>query len=241
MLQGRSIESVFIQVARLFITDYIRSLNLSEVIPYEVLEFFFSHKPNTTIIFDALPKYKELINPNYHSMHDLVKETLRDIKNLVKIYPKEYCNRMWLYLSLLNLKYGIRMANLAAIIYIQQRGILKKKNPNITRINQEKLAIYFETNMVTLRARIKELQSKHFPHNIFTFNPDTIEFHPEQFWLIIKGVQKKLAFKKLLKNNNEMMEILLQQLEKLMRSVMFRILTAFTKHLSIRLPNLVYS
>lgn len=214
LLKGRSIESVFVQVARLFITDYIRSLNLSEVIPYEVLEFFFFHKPNTTIINHALPIYKELINPNYHSMHDLVKETLRDIKNLVKIYPKEFCTRMWLYLSLLNLKFGNRMANLAAIIYIQQRGILKKKNPNIDRISQKELANYFETNTVTLRARIKELQAKHFPQNIFTFNRETIEFHPERFWFTIKGVHKKSEFKQLLKNNNDMMEILLQQLEK---------------------------
>ena len=214
LLKGRSIESVFVQVARLFITDYIRSLNLSEVVPYEVLDFFFSHKPNTTIIIEVLPIYKELINPNYHTMHDLVKETLRDIKNLAKFYPKEFCNRMWLYLSLLNLKFGIRMANLAAIIYIQQRGILKKKKPNINRINQKKLAILFETNTVTLRTRIKELQAKHFPHNIFTFNLNTIEFHPERFWSTIKGVQKKLEFKQLLKNNNDIMEILLQQLAK---------------------------
>ncbi len=214
LLKGRSIETVFVQVARLFITDFIRSLNLSEVIPYEVLEFFFSHTPNNTIINNALPIYKEKINPNYHSMHDLVKYTLRDIKNLEKIYPKEFCNRMWLYLCLLNLKFGNRMANLAAIIYIQQRGILKKNPPNIDRISQKELTKYFETNAVTLRDRIKELQAKHFPQNIFTFNRNTIEFHPERFWLTIKGVHKKLEFKQLIKNNNDMMEILLQQLEK---------------------------
>ncbi|MHA1727492.1 MAG: hypothetical protein ACTSWY_02015 [Promethearchaeota archaeon] len=145
-LQGRSIESVFEQCVRIFLANYFEIYDFSKAIPQDLIELFFKIKPNTTILKVILPKYRNNFNPRFKPLSRNLIFSLKDIKNLSKIFPEKVCIQIFPYIIKLYEKTR-KSGYTGTVIYL-----LSKYSTKIN-FTQKKLAEIFELSNVTLRSR----------------------------------------------------------------------------------------
>ena len=154
MLRGRSIETVFKQSLRCFLSDYLKVQDLSQNIPFHILNCFFKIKLDFKTMKIVYKEYRKRINQKFYMIPDYFLYSLKDIKCLIKIYPENVCrvifSLLYKYYYTVPTKFR-KECSLGAILYLYNKDFINKPIP------QHFFAELFETTEVTLRNRIKNL------------------------------------------------------------------------------------
>ncbi|MHA1757860.1 MAG: hypothetical protein ACTSVV_13880, partial [Promethearchaeota archaeon] len=180
ILKGRSINTIFEQCTQIFLDDYLGSfLNDARIndiisIPDILLELYFRIRKKINILQKIKPHYISNVNSKYSPLGDL-NFFFKDILGLKKLYNEDICSKIIphlyeFYRFLLNEK--IKDGILASLIYL----FLKDKE---IRITQAKLCECFSITEVTLRKRVKEM--------------DTLISNNREYQTIYKNIEKILS------------------------------------------------
>lgn len=148
---GRDVEILFKQIARLFINNYLKTLDFSQFIPFGLLKFFFSIHPITLLLNEIILVFTEKYIPISYPL--LI--TLKDITKIHEYLSEDHIFQLFSSLLEFNNQYLNSLeGNCASILYLWSVS----RN---CKIVQSKIINIFDIAERTLRTRSRFIVEKY--------------------------------------------------------------------------------